>query len=197
MHLSLSLASATIILVTFSHFQQINGHGYLESPRSRNFFASQDGVNGEKVGFPNKDYCPHCCNKNEGDNEDNMVCGLSTFADYNKWMDSTGQEKMPWISQAEYNQGDIIQIDSYLDTHHNGHCEVKACVVDGESTPTQTCFDANPLTYVGSIGYNMPADPNYPERGYYWGGQGGAIKSFSMKFRLPSNVAGNRVLLQW
>ena len=43
----------------------------------------------------------------------------------------------------------------------------------------------------------MPPDPAYPHRGMHAGGQGGATKSFSMAFRLPEGIAGEKVLLQW
>ena len=127
-----------------------------------------------------------------------MVCGQSTSIDYNQnWKDSTGNYDMPWISQGSYTAGEYIQIDSYLDTHHNGHCEVKACDVSDGSYATQSCFDAHPLKFHQDLLYGMPADPNYPNRGYYYGGQGGGVKSFSMSFELPYDVHGDKVLLQW
>lgn len=43
----------------------------------------------------------------------------------------------------------------------------------------------------------MPADPNYPERGMYAGGQGGGTKWFEFAYKLPDGMHGDRVMLQW
>jgi Lytic polysaccharide mono-oxygenase, cellulose-degrading len=104
---------------------------------------------------------------------------------------------MPWISVAEYSGGQIIDVKSYLDTHHNGHMEIRACP-DGEASTLQ-CFDTpgNALNFVEDVMWGMPADPAYPERGMYYGGQGGAIKDFHMRFKLLDHIVGNQVMLQW
>ena len=106
---------------------------------------------------------------------------------------------MAWNSQATYEEGDVISIVSYLTAHHNGHCEVKACVLKDpvNDYPTQACFDANPLTFVSDPLTGMPKDNNYEHRGYYSGGLNGPRKEFEMYFKLPDNVKGDHVLLQW
>ena len=41
----------------------IQGHGYLQTPRSRNFVANQDGKDfGGGPNDPAIEYCPHCLN---------------------------------------------------------------------------------------------------------------------------------------
>ena len=170
---------------------RVHGHGHMTTPRSLNWFAAEDGANGATAGVPPTEYCPHCLNNNNGN------CGVSPSFDYDVWNDSAGNP-MPWISQEVYTEGQIIVVKSYLDTHHNGHMEIVACN-DGP-TSSESCFDDitnNALIFVRDVLFDMPADPAYPHRGYYAGGQGGGIKSFEMEFRLPDGIVGDQVLLQW
>ena len=97
---------------------------------------------------------------------------------------------MPWISQAIYNPGDIIQVDSYLAAHHKGHFEVKGCPLGRESS--QECFDAYPLEFVEDLLFGMPKDQAHPGRGYLHGTE----SRLSMQFRLPAGLVGEQVLLQ-
>ena len=175
---------ATLLLLP----QSVDAHGHLTSPRSRNWYAAEDGGSGP--GVPPIDYCPHCLNVNNG------VCGYTSYNDYDNFKDSQGNP-MPWTSQGSFTAGQFIEIKSYLDTHHNGHMEIRACA-DG-SASTLACFDTpgNELTFVRDVAFDMPADPAHPERGYYYGGQGGGIKSFHMEFKLPDHISGPQVLLQW
>mmetsp|Transcript_14747 Transcript_14747/g.41093 ORF Transcript_14747/g.41093 Transcript_14747/m.41093 type:complete len:781 (+) Transcript_14747:454-2796(+) len=110
--------------------------------------------------------------------------------DYDAWLDTQGNP-MPWISQAVYSPGDIIQIDTYLTAHHKGYLEVKACPFGRGST--QQCFDSHPLMFVKDLLYDMPKDEAFPNRGYLHGLE----QRLSMQFRLPLNLAGEQVLLQW
>ena len=120
------------------------------------------------------------------------------------WLDKAGNP-MPWISQGSYDEGGLIAVDSYLDTHHNGHMEIRACIMDDAnptkcSTPSE--FEGNELEFVQDLQFDpsypaMPGDPNYPERGMYSGGQGGGVKEFSFLYKLPAGIVGDRVLLQW
>ena len=171
--------------------KRVSSHGQLVSPRSRNFVASQDGIDwGEQPGVPFKEYCPHCLNLNHG------VCGVSPDYDYDLWMDSSGQ-KMPWKSDSVYSAGDTIIVKTHLSTHHNGHMEIKGCPKG--ATSTQECFDdpKNSLIFIKDLKFGMPADPRHPERGYYAGGQASGIADFEMEFQLPSDLVGEKVLLQW
>ena len=47
-----------ILLIT-TGLQHVSGHGYAYSPRTRNWFAVEEGAEGQSVeGLPNKEYCP-------------------------------------------------------------------------------------------------------------------------------------------
>ena len=92
--------------------------------------------------------------------------------------------------------GDTIVVDSVLTTHHGGHLELRGCPLGRASD--QACFDEpdHIFTFVKDVLYDMPADPNYPERGYCKGGQASSIKDFSMEFKIPKGLVGEQVLLQ-
>lgn len=189
----------------------VEGHGYLESPRSRNFYASEVGPSCSGAGCPPAEYCRHCLNTNLG------VCGKFDNRNYEtaNWIDKNG-DRMPWISQAgngnamggEYVEGGTIVVNSYLATHHNGHMEIRACVMDDSDSAKCTTpeeFEGNELHFLQDLIHPnaetsdipMPADPDYPERGMYAGGQGGPTKSFSFLYQLPEGISGEKVLLQW
>ena len=51
----------------------------------------------------------------------------------------------------------------------------------------------HPLEFVEDSLYGAPQDVNYPERGYVAPDQ----QEFSMKYKLPLGLTGERVLLQW
>lgn len=164
----------------------VRAHGFLASPRSRNFVAREDGINRNKAsipGIPYVEYCHSCLTRNTG------VCGLSIHDhNYDDWLDSAGSP-MPWIPQATYEEGSIIQIHTTIKAHHWGHIEMSACP-DGRLS-TQDCFDQHRLTFVRDLSHDMPFDPKHPERGYLAMGE-----QFIMEFKLPDNVAGDNVLLQ-
>lgn len=168
---------------------QVHSHGVLISPRSRNWVAHEDGMEGIQAGVPKREYCQHCLNTNNG------VCGVSPEFDYDPWLDSTGKA-MPWQPQATYVAGDKIRIKAFLSTHHNGHMELRGCPYGRAST--QTCFDEpnHALTFVRDVLHDMPADPAHPERGYFYGGQWSGTADFEMEFKLPDVLVGPQVLLQ-
>jgi len=149
-----------------------------------------DGITwGSVPGKTIKEYCYHCLNVKKKEE----VCGNSGSKNYDNFLDSEGNP-MPWLTEATYEEGQVIQIKSHLHTHHYGHCEVKACA--NVQNPTQDCFDANPLTYVYDPGfaYGAPADPLHPEYGHY----ADAKKTYyTHKFKLPKGVSGSKVLLQY
>ena len=105
--------------------------------------------------------------------------------DYDAWLDTQGNP-MPWISQAIYNPGDIIEVDSYLTAHHKGHVEVKGCLLGRESS--QESFDLYPLEFVEDLLFGMPKDPVHPGRGYFHG----AEARLSMQFKLSAGLSENR-----
>jgi len=172
----------------FNWFDAIEGHGYVASPRSRNWVAYEDGIEGEQAGVPRREYCSHCLNRNSG------ACGTSPTYNYDEWIDSMNVP-MPWKSEGTYVGGSTIRVRTFLTTHHGGHMEVRACP-NGRAS-TWDCFEdsKNRLTFVKDYLYDVPADPKYPERGYY-AGYDKQIQEFDMEFKLPDALVGEKVLLQ-
>lgn len=78
----MKLCFAALLLTAID---SVRGHGHLESPRSRNFFAFEEGVDTPQVGKPPKDYCAHCLN---GSND---ICGFNAYNDYDNYKDSLGK----------------------------------------------------------------------------------------------------------
>jgi len=159
----------------------------MKEPKSRNFVSNQIGAtyNTETPGVPLREYTP------QGLNSNTNVCGKEGGSiDYDLWLDMQGNP-MPWESQATYTIGQEIRIDTLVTAHHFGHFEVKACGNGRDST--QACFDANPLEFVEDDAYGMPKDEIYKGRAMLYGDG----VEFSYKFKLPDNIAGSEVLLQF
>ena len=110
--------------------------------------------------------------------------------------------------QAEYDEGDVIEVEAMITTHHKGHMEFSVCPIENSvpmEVPTERCFAKNKLEFVSDELYDAPIDPNYPERAYMapaskanWG-QGSSLyaANYKLRFRLPRGVSGDLVLLQW
>jgi len=57
----------------------VDAHGYLKSPKSRNYYANTDGKwSGGTASDPAPENCPHCLNRGGTDG----VCGISSNANY-------------------------------------------------------------------------------------------------------------------
>lgn len=192
---------ASCALVLVSRFAVVSGHGYLKSPRSRNFRANEDGKwwGGPPDG-PKPESCPHCLNRKPASG----TCGGT----YDSPQDVSNRD-MAWASQAVYASEQNIVVDVILTAHHKGHMEMKGCVADGGTAVTQACFDAHPLTFVRDLLYSAPRDPNYPERIYLAPNNGeaggpsnpvvppGGGMAFQSEYTLPAGLVGEKVLLQW
>lgn len=82
---------------------------------------------------------------------------------------------------------------------------MKACPISGDyDIPSQECFNSFPLLFLEDQTYpQMVKDDNYRGRSYcYWGheqqfGGNPAGTYYRLRYRLPPNLNGNRVLLQW
>ena len=165
----------------------IEGHGFLSSPRSRNFYAHQEGTSGAgRAGVPPREFNHNSINRKQA----NQVCGTMA-QNYDDYRDSLGNP-MPWIPQGVYSAGQEIDIEIMLTANHWGHFELYVCP-DGNAS-TQDCFLRNPMTMVQDLKYNGPRDPNYPERGYLGSNR---RETFRFRYRLPDGVVGNRVMMQW
>jgi hypothetical protein len=164
----------------------VHAHGYLKSPRSRNWVARQE----------NQEFCPHCLNRKPTTG----TCGQSGTRNYDT---STSGPRI----EAVYNCGQTIDVDVTLTAHHKGHFVLKACPISSPGqAATQACFDANKLRFVSGEGANY--DPNYPERAYIppvppgtqnldGSGVNGYLWNYRYRFQLPPQTSGDLVLLQW
>jgi len=104
------------LLAASSLLNVVQGHGYLATPRSRNYVANQDGTWGSAVGVPQTESCPHCLNTKEATN----FCGKGNAdTNYDDWYDANGV-RMPWDSQETYTAGQNITVEVFLDTNHAG-----------------------------------------------------------------------------
>lgn len=181
--------SCSILLYVFallSHLDVTDAHGYLSSPRSRNFYASVEGTNGFQDGVPGKEYCAHCLNRKDATDS----CGIGQSGSYDNWNDSNGNP-MPWISQATYNQDQNIFVSGTLTTNHAGHIEMHACPDHLNLSPE--CFASNPLTMIEDASETSgPNDANYPVRGYV-----SPAYEFNFLYKLPVGLHGDKVVLQW
>jgi len=111
------------------------------------------------------------------------LCGVNA-KNYDTFLDK-------WISEATYRAGDTIEITSHLTAYHGGHIEIGACADD---EPTQECFSSNKLKYKGG---GHPRDSAYKERAYLGTTSDQGTGAYTHRFRLPDNIVGKRVLLQW
>ena len=74
---------------------------------------------------------------------------------------------LPWLTEATYSTGSVIDIEVVLTAHHQGHFEFKACPVENlQGVASQACFDEHPLEFVMDVLYGAPKDANYPVRAY-------------------------------
>jgi len=178
------------------------GHGYMQSPRSRNYVAYKDGLWwGGDASTPAPESCPHCLNI--GGTE--SMCGITGSTDYNFPKNVEDQLLGPSI-QATYEQGQEIDLEVVLSAHHKGHFSYKACPISPGEVPTQECFDMYPLEFVQDHFYNAPKDENYPSRAYIplstFPGlkyeSGGVYGShYKYRYKLPDTLVGDLVLIQW
>jgi len=189
----------------FVHFfNPALGHGYMSSPRSRNFVAAEDGVWwGGTEDNPEKENCPHCLNRGGT----LARCGVNSGRNYDMPKNALGGLMKKNI-QATYNGGSEIQIDAVLVAHHMGHFTFKACPISYGEVPQQSCFDQNPLEFVSDALYGAPKDPNYPDRAYIAplsdprkivvsDSSGVSGMKFSYRFKLPKGISGDMVLIQF
>jgi len=183
---------------------QVYGHGYLKTPRSRNFVAYEDGKYWPKLEEdPAIEDCPHCLNLGGVLSQ----CGITGDRNYDFPKNGLGGPMHVNI-QSTYAEESIITLDVVLSAHHRGHFTFNACPYDPNSplAPTPECFDDYPLEFVSDELYSAPKDPNYPGRAYIapsgWPGHimdntGVSGMLFSYKFKLPAGLRGDHILLQW
>lgn len=188
-----------------------SSHGFLSTPRARNLVAYEDRVyHGETDSDPLPEDCPTCINRGgtlarcgvlrpgAGIEERNYDFPRNAFGD-----------AMPANPQEVYEEGSDVDVEVVLSAHHKGHFVFKACPIPHTTvSPTQECFDANPLTFVEDKLYGAPVDESHPERAYvapfHHPRKVTSSKPnfdramlFRFKMRLPPGVTGDLVLIQW
>lgn len=140
----------TIVLTLFSLLlpSAIHGHGYLKTPRSRNYVAYQDGVwwpiSAEN---PEPESEPQSANIGGTLAQCGIIAGLRNY-DFPK--NALGNP-MPPRPQQCYQPGQTIDLQVTLTAHHKGHFEYKACPISPGQAPTQACFDAHPLKFISDV----------------------------------------------
>jgi Lytic polysaccharide mono-oxygenase, cellulose-degrading len=169
--------------------------------RSRNFVAAQDGVwSGGTSSTYLKETCPHCLNRGGV----LAQCGMLDGRNYDDNLSILG-EPMPPAPQAQYSAGQEIDVEVLLTAHHKGHFEFFACPIAPGEKPTESCFKQYPLTFVSDPLYGAPMDASYPTRAYIAPLNFATTDNsfevpgvlYRFRLKLPSNLSGNLVLLQW
>jgi len=192
-----------------SFIRQADAHGYVFEPEARNVRAAlnKDTSLNEDTwnnGPWRTEYCPHCVNGGG-------VCGINQAGtrDYTRYKSDIVDT---------FDQGSVIDVKSVITAHHRGHVEMWLCPL---AVPTPECFQANPLEFVEDLIYGAPKDDQFWNRGYLPPSDGTtteysttAIPSYAdgstsipsglpnglvlhHRFKLPDNVAGQRVTLLW
>ena len=183
--MSIPVRLMAILLAVLSITPAAHAHGFLKTPRSRNYVAWQNsGLTQE--------YNPASLNRKAS----HETCGRSP----------SGQNGINYNTLsngivATYNSGQQIDVEVEIRAHHNGHFELKACPISPGGVASQACFDSNRLRFVSGP---RSGDTNYPFRAYlprFWGripeDYPGPPLTYWYKFQLPSGLSGDRVLLQW
>jgi hypothetical protein len=181
----------------------VSGHGYLASPRSRNLRAYEETVWWPQTeNDPEPESCPHCLNLGGS----LARCGLVNGRNYDAPRNALGGDMPPSV-QAAYAMGQEITVDVSLTAVHGGHFVFSGCPISPGEIPSQDCFDANRLTFVEDLLHGARYDPNHPERAYVPPNgdpnhvpdytSSAAVMSLSFKMRLPPDLYGDLVLIQW
>jgi hypothetical protein len=172
----------TALLALLSIPPDVHAHGYLSSPRARNWVARQEGREWDHQSLNRK--------------PTSSTCGRSPSSGIN--YDITPGPRI----EATYSCGQTIDLSVTLTAHHKGHFQFKACPISPGQAATQACFDARKLRFISGHGANF--DPNYPERAYIppappgtQASNGSGLWNYQYRFQLPAGVSGDLVLLQW
>lgn len=167
---------------------------------------------------------PHCLNRGGTLTQCGLLTGIDPLTgepwtrDYSFPKNAVGSPMPPSVQEV-YTEGEEIEVEIMVTTHHKGHFVMSACTIvplldDGDSindvklpldAPTPQCFNQNHLTFVSDKKYNAQPDPNYPERAYiapasiveWTNGDPARGAEYSMVFKLPMGVVGEVVLIQW
>lgn len=96
------------------------GHGYMKTPRARNYHANLNGKWwGGTSSDPAPESCPHCLS---GGGPGISVCGKVGDNNYDLPPNAVGGI-MPTVIQECYAPGSIIDVESQITAHHKGTCD--------------------------------------------------------------------------
>ena len=186
----------------------VQSHGYLKSPRSRNYVASEEGVNWMTVSNPLISITPQIEVEPQSANIGGIdaQCGIIASSRNYDFPKNYNGQPLGADHQSCYATGEIIDIKIKLTAHHKGHFEVYACPIDDvsdecigdesvecNSRPSKDCFAANPLTFVSDELHGAVADEEYPVRAYL----APNVQDLHYKYKLPDGLKGDKVLIQW
>ncbi|KAL3796819.1 hypothetical protein ACHAWO_007047, partial [Cyclotella atomus] len=194
------------ILLLLIHRPHItSSHGFLTTPRSRNYVAYADRIYYPQTpSDPYPEDCPSCLNRGGS----LARCGIIGERNYDLPQNVFGDPMMPNV-QSVYVENSQINVTVTLTAHHKGHFVFKGCVIEDTTTiPTQECFDSHPLKFIQDLYYNAPVDVNHPERVYVAPStvsnrvyptekefKDGMLFKYTLE--LPQGLVGELVLLQW
>ena len=181
------------VAASFALFNTADAHGYLGSPRSRNYFAYTDAKWWDvSDNDPEPESDPYSLNRGGTAAQ----CGMINGRNYDLPKDALGGLMKPMIQEC-YNKGSVIDLSVTLTAYHGGHFEFYACPINHGEVPTESCFKSHPLEFVQDLNNNAPKDPNYPVRAYIQGLTSMTLGEFRYRYKLPDNLTGELVLIQW
>jgi len=188
--------AATLLLL----LNQVQGHGYMTEPRSRNYRARPDQEGSWSDGNrPLMEY-----NSDALNNHINPVnqCGIPQQGD--EWglrnydiPRAGNRQPLSWQSQATYQQGSIITIKLHLTASHSfphpnpGYFEFYACPRNQQLT--EACFKQYPLKFEQDMLYGQTSPRVI--RNFSWN-DANKPQNHEYRMRLPSGLTGD-VLIQW
>ena len=101
----ISLLSA---ILTLTPAPEVHAHGYLKSPRSRNYFAHTDGKWwGGTASDPRPENCPHCLNIGGTEGR----CGVIESRNYDYPKNSLGGDMAPVIQACYQSGGAVVEFE--------------------------------------------------------------------------------------
>jgi hypothetical protein len=193
MNPSLKIFLAATVAVSLSLFETADAHGYLKSPRSRNYYAHAEAIYWkatENDPLPESD--PQSLNRGGV----SAQCGMINGRNYDLPKNALGGLMKATVQEC-YEEGSVIDLKVFLTAHHGGHFEFYACPIAHGKVPTESCFKDHPLEFVEDLLNNAPKDPNYPTRAYLPQQTTSGLGEFNYKYKLPVGLLGELVLIQW
>lgn len=177
-------------------FETADAHGYLSSPRARNYIAYEDMKWWDaNENDPEPESDPYSLNRGGTAAQCGMRNGVGG-KNYDLPKNALGGLMKANVQEC-YEEGSIIDINVVLTAYHGGHFEFYACPITHGEVPTESCFKDHPLEFVQDLLNNAHKDPHYPVRAYIHGLSSMTLGEFRYKYKLPDNLTGELVLIQW